>query len=83
MKAVNLTVRQWGNSLGVRIPAAIAKAAGIELDQPVRVMADDGKVIIQPIGERKLSLAEKLDRFDPARHGGEVMVTGRVGAEIV
>jgi antitoxin MazE len=83
MKAVNLTVRQWGNSLGVRIPAAIAKAARIELDQPVRVMADDGKVIIQPIGERKLSLAEKLDRFDPARHGGEVMVTGRVGAEIV
>ena len=78
-----LTIKQWGNSLGVRIPAAVAKAARIELDQLVQVIADDGQVIVKPIGLRKLSLAEKLARFDPARHGGEVMAARKVGAEVM
>ena len=67
----------------MRIPAAVAKAARIELDQPVQVIADDGQVIVKPIGLRKLSLAEKLARFDPARHGGEVMAARKVGAEVM
>ena len=28
MSAVSLNVKQWGNSLGIRLPAAIAKAVG-------------------------------------------------------
>ena len=67
----------------MRIPAAVAKAARIELDQPVQVIADDGQVIVKPIGLSKLSLAEKLARFDPARHGGEVMAARKVGAEVM
>jgi antitoxin MazE len=81
MKSAILTIKQWGNSLGVRIPAAVARAAKIELDQPVQVIADEGRVIITPIGTRKLSLADKLARFDPTRHGGEAMATRKVGAE--
>jgi antitoxin MazE len=81
MKCAILTIKQWGNSLGVRIPAAVARAAKIELDQPVQVIADEGRVIIKPIGTRKLSLADKLARFDPTRHGGEAMATRKVGAE--
>jgi antitoxin MazE len=81
MKSANLTIKQWGNSLGVRIPAAVAKAAQFELDQPVQVVAEEGRVVIKPIGSRKLSLAEKLERFDPARHSGEEMATRKVGVE--
>jgi hypothetical protein len=29
-----------------------------------------------------LTLAQKLKAFDPSQHGGEVMATGRVGAEV-
>ena len=83
MKSANLTIKRWGNSLGVRIPAAVAKAAQIELDQSVQVIADEGRVIIKPIGSRRFSLAEKLARFDPARHGGEAMAARKVGAEVM
>ena len=81
MKPKNLTVMQWRNNLAVRIPAAVLKAAQIGLDQPMQVIADKGQVIIKPIGPRKPSLAEKLMRFDPARHGGEAMATRKIGAE--
>jgi antitoxin MazE len=29
--------------------------------------------LIKPVGEPKLTLAQKLAAFDPARHGGEAM----------
>ena len=34
------------------------------------------------LGKPQLTLAQKLKAFDPAVHGGEVMATGRVGAEV-
>ena len=37
---------------------------------------------VRPVGPRKLTLTEKLAKFDPAEHGGEAMATGRVGAEL-
>jgi hypothetical protein len=39
-------------------------------------------VMVKPVGVPKLTLAEKLALFDPAKHGGEVMATGLVGKEI-
>lgn len=69
-----LDIKHWGNSLGVRLPAAVARAARLRADEKVRLTVKDGKVIITPLRDRTLSLAERLERFDPARHGGEAMV---------
>jgi antitoxin MazE len=77
----NLTIQKWGNNLAVRIPAAVARSARLSVGQPVQVSAEDGGVKVQSIGKPKLSLAQKLARFDPAMHGGEVMATGRAGLE--
>lgn len=43
------SVRKWGNSPSVRIPAAVMAASGLRLDQSVDVRAEDGRVIIEPI----------------------------------
>lgn len=32
---------------------------------------------------RHMTLAQRLDHFDPKRHGGEVMATPRRGAEVM
>jgi antitoxin MazE len=77
----HLTIQKWGNNLAVRIPAAVARTARLSVGQPVHVSAEDGGVKVQSIGAPKLSLAQKLARFDPTTHGGEVMATGRVGVE--
>jgi antitoxin MazE len=82
MAEVILDIKQWGNSLGVRLPAAIAREARLHLDQRVRMTVQGGQVIIAPAPDGTPTLEQRLARFDPARHGGEVMTdTGRVGAE--
>lgn len=82
-KTATLTLQQWGNSLAVRIPAAVARAAHFEVGQEVQVTSDEIGVTVKPVGQRKLTLAEKLALFDPAKHGGEAMTTGLIGAEVL
>jgi len=42
----------------------------------------EGGVFLRTVGKPKLTLAQKLAKFDPVLHGGEIMATGRVGAEV-
>ena len=81
-KSATLTIQRWGNSLAVRIPSAVARSARLSAGQPVEVSVQEVGVAIIPIGLRKLTLAERLQAFDPALHGGEVMATRRVGTEV-
>ena len=76
-----LNIKRWGNSLGVRLPVAVSSEAHLHLDQQVRIVVEDGHVVIIPITDVPMTLEERLERFDPARHGGEVMVAKAVGAE--
>ncbi len=82
-KTATLTVQQWGNSLAVRIPAAVARSARFKVGQPVVVSAEDSNVVVRAVGAPRLTLAQKLAAFDPARHGGEAMPTIAVGNESV
>ena len=81
-RTATLRLQQWGNSLAVRIPAAVARSARFKVGQPVEVSAQDSNVLVKAIGEPRLTLAQKLLAFDPSRHGGEVMATTRVGNEV-
>jgi antitoxin MazE len=76
-----LDIKHWGNNLGVRLPAAVARAAHLRADQRVRVAVEQGRVVITPIEDAPLTLAQRLARFDPVRHGGEAMAAEAVGAE--
>jgi antitoxin MazE len=82
-EAAGLTVQRWGNSLAVRIPAAVARAARVKLGQPVEVIAQNSDIFVRTIGEPKLTLAQKLEMFDPFLHSGEVMPTTRLGREVL
>lgn len=77
-----LDIKTWGNNLGVRLPAAIARAAHLHVNQRVKLSVVDGQVIIAPVVSEPLTLEERLANFDSVRHGGEVMATSqRLGAE--
>jgi antitoxin MazE len=82
MAATVLDIKRWGNNLGVRLPAAIAEAARLHVDQSVRLTVEGDRVIITPIRAAAPTLEQRLARFDPARHGGEAMATEEpLGAE--
>ncbi len=81
MTVAVLDIKQWGNNLGVRLPAAVARAAHLSVDQRVRVSVEGGQVVITPVSDAALTLEQRLAQFDPARHGGEAMVSAPMGAE--
>ena len=81
MKTATLTLQKWGNSLAVRIPSSVAKSAGFKQGQPVEVSALGSTVLVTPVGEPRLTLRQKLARFDPPKHGGEATPAVRVGSE--
>lgn len=77
-----LDIKQWGNNLGVRLPAAVAREAHLHVDQRVRVSVEGDQVVIRPIDDSRLSLEQRLVSYDPLRHGGEQMgTTNTLGAE--
>ncbi len=76
-----LSLKHWGNNLGVRLPQAVAREAHLHADQQVRVVVEAGRVVIEPLPSAPLTLEQRLQQFDPQRHGGEVMVVDPVGAE--
>jgi antitoxin MazE len=81
MTKATLDIKRWGNSLGVRLPAAITKAANLQVDQRVHISVEGGRVVIEPAEKGRLTLAQRLAAYDFSLHGGEVMVTQPIGAE--
>ncbi len=80
-KRTNLTVQKWGNSLAVRIPAILARSVHFQLGTPVELAVQEGSIIVRSTGEPKLTLEERLELYDPKKHGGEVMASASVGLE--
>jgi len=75
MTEVTLDIKQWGNNLGVRLPAAIVREAQLHAHQRVRIAVVDGQIIITPMPDKPLTPEERLDASDTERHGGEAMTT--------
>ena len=54
------TVRKWGNSAAVRIPAPVLKATQLALDEAVDVREEAGRIVIEPVREKKFDLRKLL-----------------------
>lgn len=75
-------IKAWGNGLGVRLTAQVARAVGFSAETLVHVSVENDRIIIAPAAKPKPTLAEKLAAFDPKKHGGEAMVAKPVGREV-
>jgi len=74
-------VTKWGNSLGIRIPSAIAKQIHIEEGTTVTFTVIDDGVMIQP-QRRKYTLEELLERMTPDNFHSEIDTGTTVGNEV-
>ena len=58
---MRVTVRKWGNSAAVRLPAAVMQAAHVKLDASVEVREEGGRIVIEPLVEaEEVSLDDLL-----------------------
>ena len=46
---MTVTIRKWGNSLGLRLPKAVAQSAGIELGSEIDLKVEDGRIVLEPV----------------------------------
>jgi len=79
---IDTSINRWGNGLAVRLNKTVAGIAGIAENTPVHIHAERGRIVIEPL-ERRQTLDEMLESFDPGRHGGEAMAFAPAGAEVV
>ena len=58
------TVKKWGNSAAVRIPASVMEATHLHLDEDIEVRAEKGRIIIEPVRQKSYRLEELVKRID-------------------
>jgi antitoxin MazE len=73
-------VRRWGNSLGVRIPRALAEGR-LEEGTEVDISTAGGAILIEPVGP-SYSLEQLLARVTPDNVHAETDVGEPVGREL-
>jgi antitoxin MazE len=54
------TVKKWGNSAAVRIPASVMDAMHLHLDEVVEVREEKGRIVIKPVRPNKYVLDDLL-----------------------
>jgi antitoxin MazE len=77
------TIQKWGNSLAIRIPAALAAQLNVKAGMPVDITADDGTIVVRPQKRPKLRLGELLRDCKPSQLHGEIDWGTDVGREAV
>jgi antitoxin MazE len=55
------TVRKWGNSAAVRIPASVMQATRLDLDEVVDVREEAGRIVIEPVRQKTYDLSKLLE----------------------
>lgn len=79
MRAV---IKKWGNSASVRIPVAVLQAAHLDLDEPVDVREESGRIIIEPLRRKEYNLTELVKGITRENLHAQVAFDRPVGKEV-
>ena len=74
-------IQKWGNSLGLRIPRALAEDAEVGEGSSVDISVRRGSLIIRPVKRQEYRLEDLLAEVKPSNLHEEVEVSGPVGGE--
>jgi antitoxin MazE len=62
---VKTSVKKWGNSAAVRIPASVMQATSLALDEVVDVREEAGRIVIEPVQQKTYDLRKLLKGITP------------------
>ena len=80
---MQVTMRKWGNSIGVRIPAGILTELNLSAEKKVDVRAEAGRIIIEPIIDSQEILEQLLGQITPDNVHSEIDFGQPVGKELL
>jgi antitoxin MazE len=62
--AMKATVKKWGNSAAVRIPASLMDAVHLQPDEIVELREEKGRIVIEPARRKNYALDDLLKRIN-------------------
>lgn len=81
--STQVIVKKWGNSPSVRLPAAIVRAASLNVDDVVELSVEDGKITIVPVKTKEYSLDALMSGVTADNIHEEISFGGPVGKELL
>ena len=75
-------ILKWGNSLGLRIPKAFAKEAGIEEGSAVDLTLEGDRLVIRSIKAAQYQLSDLLSQVQKNNLHKEISTGDAVGREV-
>jgi antitoxin MazE len=76
------TVKKWGNSAAVRIPASVMQATRLALDEAVDVREEAGRIVIEPLRQKTYELRKLLKGITPKNQHNAVDFGPAMGKEV-
>jgi antitoxin MazE len=76
------TVKKWGNSAAVRIPAAVLQATRLNLDEVVDVREEAGRIVIEPVRQKTYELGKLLKGITPKNRHKAIDFGPAMGNEV-
>lgn len=78
-----VTVKKWGNSPSVRLPAAIVRQASLSVDDVVELVVQDGHIVIMPVKTKEYSLDALMSGITDENLHSEISFGEPVGKELL
>ena len=77
------TIRKWGNSPALRLPAAAIRQAAFSLEQKVNLKVSRGRIVIEPCARVDYHLADLVNGITAKNLHGEADFGKSVGKEML
>ena len=78
---MDAVIRKWGNSPALRLPTAVLKEAGYQLEQKVELIVSRGRIVIQPSEKVEYDLSKLIAGISAKNSHEEVSFGSPVGKE--
>ena len=75
-------IQKWGNSLGLRIPKALAEDAKVEEGTSVDLRVEEGRLVVVPLEKPRFTLESLLREVVPENLHAAVDTGPPVGREV-
>ena len=80
---MNTVIRKCGNSPALRLPTAVLKEAGYQLEQKVELIVSKGRIIIQPSQKIEYDLESLVNGINTKNSHSEADFGSPVGKELL
>ena len=77
-----VSVRKWGNSASIRIPAVLMQAAMLHFDQELDMREEAGRLILEPVRQTSYDLTALVAGITPDNCHAEMDFGTPLGNEV-